>query len=324
VTPSSRVVCVGSAIVDVLVQVDDDFIARAGLDKGSMRLVEGDEAKNLYAALTDAMEQSGGAAANTAAVVAKLGGEVTFIGRVADDALGAAFTHDIRRVGVDFDPPPAPEFPPTAHCTILISPDGERTMNTFLGACGLLAPPDIDAAVVGSAGVLFVEGFLWDPPSGREAVLAAVEMARGAGVPVALSLNDIYCVDRHRDEFTDLIQGPVDIVFGNESEACAVFESDDVEDSVARLGAMCRHVVITRSEKGSTLVVDGERMDVPGVPVDAVVDTTGAGDAFAGGYLYGMTHGMDPQRCAALGAACASATIVNIGARPSADLRTLL
>ncbi|HUR78720.1 MAG TPA: adenosine kinase, partial [Acidimicrobiales bacterium] len=233
-TQASDVVCIGSAIVDVLVRVDDDFIAEAGLDKGGMRLVEADEAKRLYAALTDAVEQSGGGAANTAAIVAKLGGSVTFIGRVADDALGAAFTHDIRRVGVTFDPPDAAEVPPTAHCTILISPDGERTMNTFLGACGLLSPADVEADVIEAAGVVFVEGFLWDAPSGRAAVLTAVDIAKRAGKPVALALNDPYCVDRHRDEFLTVLQD-CDLVFGNESEVCALFEIADVEEASRRL-----------------------------------------------------------------------------------------
>ena len=320
----SDVVCVGSAIVDVLVRVDDEFIRGAGLDKGSMRLVEADEAKRLYASLTDAVEQSGGGAANTAAIIAKLGGDVTFIGRVADDSLGAAFTHDIRRVGVTFDPPPAMETPSTAHCTILISPDGERTMNTFLGACGLLSPADLDEAALRAAAVTYVEGFLWDPPSGREAVLAAIDIAKDAGKRVALALNDPYCVDRHRAEFLDVLNGKVDLVFGNESEACAVFEIDDVDEASRRLGEMCPLVATTRSEKGSVLYVDGERIEVPGVPVAQLVDTTGAGDAFAGGFLYGLTHGFEPEACAALGSACASETIQHIGARPAADLTTLL
>lgn len=320
----SDVVCIGSAIVDVLVQVDDAFIAGAGLDKGAMRLVEADEAKNLYAALVDSTEQSGGAAANTAAIIAKLGGDVVFIGRVANDALGAAFTHDIRQVGVTYDPPPAPELPSTAHCTILITPDGERTMNTYLGACGLLSPTDIEPDVVVGGSILFVEGFLWDPPLGREAVMTAIAMAKDAGRQVALSLNDPYCVDRHRDEFTALLKNrTIDLVFGNDTEAPAVFETDDIDDAIRRLGEWCPHVVVTRGEKGSSLVIKGERIDVPSVPVD-VIDTTGAGDAFAGGYLYGITHGYEPAAAAALGSACASAVIVSIGARPHVDLRTLL
>jgi sugar/nucleoside kinase (ribokinase family) len=318
------VVCIGNAIVDVLVQVDDAFIAEAGLDKGAMQLVEADEAKRLYAPLTDSLEQSGGGAANTAAIIAKLGGDATFVGRVADDALGATFTHDIRGVGVTFDPPSALELPATAHCTILITPDGERTMNTFLGASGLIGPNDIDDDVIAAAPVTYLEGFLWDAPLGREACLRAIGIARDAGQRVALALNDAYLIDRHRDEFFELLGGQVDSVFGNESEACALFEIDEVDDAITRLGELCALTVVTRSEKGSTLVIDGVRIDVEGVPVDRVVDTTGAGDSFAGGFLYGMTHGMAPEGCASLGAACASATIVNIGARPAADLRTLL
>jgi sugar/nucleoside kinase (ribokinase family) len=321
---TSEVVCIGSAIVDVLVRVDDDFITGAGLTKGTMRLVEADEAKRLYAALTDAVEQSGGGSANTAAIVAKLGGNVTFIGRVADDALGAAFTHDIRRVGVSFNPPVAPEVPATAHCTILISPDGERTMNTFLGACSELAPADLDRDAIAAASVLYTEGFLWDAPSCRDASLGAIEIAKANATPVALALNDQYCVDRHRDEFLALLDGTVDIVFGNESEVCAVFETDDLEVAGRRLGELCPLVATTRSETGSVLYVKGERLEVPGVPVDQVVDTTGAGDAYAGGFLYGITHGYEPAAAAALGSACASETIRHIGARPAADLTTLL
>ncbi|HVV36361.1 MAG TPA: adenosine kinase [Acidimicrobiales bacterium] len=321
---SDEVVCLGSAIVDVLVRVDDDFITTAGLDKGAMRLVEADEAKRLYAALTDAVEQSGGGAANTAAIIAKLGGGVTFIGRVADDALGAAFTHDIRRVGVTFDPRPAPALPSTAHCTILVSPDGERTMNTYLGACSEMSPHDVDTATVAAAELLYCEGFLWDAPSCRDAALAAIDAAKASGTRVALALNDQYCVDRHRAEFLELLAGPVDLVFGNETEVRAVFETDDLEDAGRRLGELCPLVATTRSEKGSVLYVKGERVAVPGVPVDQVVDTTGAGDAYAGGFLYGLTHGYEPEQCAALGSACASETIRHIGARPAADLTTLL
>jgi sugar/nucleoside kinase (ribokinase family) len=321
---SSEVVCIGSAIVDVLVRVDDDFITGAGLTKGTMALVDADEAKRLYAALTDAVEQSGGGSANTAAIVAKLGGNVTFLGRVADDALGASFTHDIRRVGVTFNPPPATELPATAHCTILISPDGERTMNTFLGACSELAPADLDADAIAAASVLYTEGFLWDAPSCRDASLRAIEIAKANGTQVALALNDQYCVDRHRAEFLAVLDGTVDIVFGNESEVCAVFESDDLEDAGRRLGDLCPLVATTRSEKGSVLYVKGERIAVPGVPVDKVVDTTGAGDAYAGGFLFGITHGYDPVAAAALGSACASETIQHVGARPAADLRMFL
>jgi sugar/nucleoside kinase (ribokinase family) len=314
----------GSAIVDVLVQVDDAFIASAGLDKGTMRLVEADEAKRLYAALTDSVEQSGGGAANTAAIIAKLGGGVTFIGRVADDALGASFTHDIRRVGVVFDPPPATELPSTAHCTILITPDGDRTMNTYLAACSEMSPADLNATAIGAASIVYCEGFLWDAPSCRDAALAAIDIAKANGTQVALALNDQYCVDRHRSEFLALLDGTVDIVFGNESEACALFETDDLEDATRRLGELCPLVATTRSEKGSVLYVKGERIEVPGVPVDKVVDTTGAGDAYAGGFLYGLTHGYDPAACAALGSACASETIRHVGARPAADLTTFL
>src|SRR5690349_3955566 len=231
-----------------------------------MALVAADEAKRLYAAITESVEQSGGGAANTAAIIAKLGGNVTFVGRVADDALGSAFTHDIRRVGVTFEPPTALELPSTAHCTILISPDGERTMNTFLGACGLLSPEDLDVAALRAAPVTYVEGFLWDPPSGRDAVLAAIEIAKAAGNQVALALNDPFCVDRHRDEFLDVLDGTVDLVFGNETEVPRLFETDDLEEAMARLGGMVHLVATTRSEKGSTLYVDGERIDVPGVP----------------------------------------------------------
>ncbi len=318
------VVCVGNAIVDVLAEVDEAFIAELELDKGSMRLVDADVASAIYAAVTSSVERSGGAAGNTAAALASLGGRASFIGRVADDALGASFVHDIRKSGVSFELPAALGGPPTAHCLILVTPDGERTMNTYLGASQLLAAGDIGLDLIASASITYLEGYLWDPPLAKDAFRVAMDAAGRVNRKVAFALSDAFCVDRYRDEFAELLNGPVDIVFGNDVEAKSMFETDDLEGAITELGRLCEVVVITRGPEGSSIVTNGERVDVPGVPVEKVVDTTGAGDVFAAGFLYGLTHEMSPYQAASLGAACASETISQMGARPDRDLRDFL
>ena len=318
------VVCVGNAIVDVLARVDESFVADLKLDKGSMRLVEADVAKEIYALVTDSIERSGGAAGNTAAAIASLGGSASFIGRVADDALGATYMHDIRKAGVSFEVPPAADGPPTAHCLILVTPDGERTMNTYLGASQNLVAADIDRELIASSAVTFLEGYLWDPPHAKDAFRVAMDAARSANRKVAFSLSDAFCVDRYREEFADLLTGPVDIVFANDTEALSLLQTEDLDAATTELGRLCEIAVITRGAEGSSIVTNGERVDVPCVPVQEVIDTTGAGDAFAGGFLYGFTHDFDPYQSASLGAACASETISQLGARSDRDLRELL
>jgi adenosine kinase len=318
------VVCVGNAIVDVLAEVDEAFIVELGLDKGSMRLVEADVASAIYAAVTSSVERSGGSAGNTAAAVASLGGGASFIGRVADDALGASFIHDIRKAGVSYELSPAADGPPTAHCLILVTPDGERTMNTYLGASQNLTADDIDKDLVTRASITYLEGYLWDPPHAKDAFRVAMDAARNAHRKVAFALSDGFCVDRYRDEFAELLAGPVDIVFGNDVEARSMFQTDDLEAAISELGRLCEVAVITRGPEGSSIVTNGERVDVPAVPVEKVIDTTGAGDVFAAGFLYGLTHEYSPYQAASLAAACASETIAQIGARPERDLRDFL
>lgn len=318
------VVCVGNAIVDVLARVEESFIADLELDKGSMRLIEADVAKDIYAMVIDSVERSGGAAGNTAAAVASLGGAASFIGRVADDALGATYMHDIRKSGVSFDVPPAEDGPPTAHCLILVTPDGERTMNTYLGASQNLVANDIDRRLIAGAAVTYLEGYLWDPPHAKDAFRVAIDAAGAANRLVAFSLSDAFCVDRYRDEFAELLAGPVDIVFGNDTEALSMLQTEDLDAAITELGRLCEIAVITCGAEGSSIVTNGERIDVPCVPVAKVVDTTGAGDAFAGGFLFGLTHDFSPYQAASLGAACASETISHLGARSDRNLSELL
>lgn len=322
--PSLDAVCVGNAIVDVLSEVDDAFVTSLEVAKGSMRLVEADVASAIYQTLPNTIEASGGAAANTAFGLARLGGRAAFVGRVASDELGTTFTNDIQKSGVAYDLAPSTDGPPTAHCMILVTPDGERTMNTYLGASQNLVPGDIDTALIANAAVTYLEGYLWDPPHAKDAFRVAMEAARAANRKVAFSLSDAFCVDRYREEFAELLAGPVDIVFGNDSEARSMLMTEDLDAAINELGKLCEVVVITRGPEGSSIVTNGERVDVPAEPVGRVVDTTGAGDAFAGGFLFGFTHDYSPYQAASLGAACASETIAHLGARAKRDLRELL
>lgn len=317
-------VCVGNAIVDILAEVSDSLVADLGLDKGSMRLVDAEFGTSIYASLTNAMEASGGAAANTAAGIANLGGSVAFVGRVADDSLGESYATDIRKCGVSYETPPSVDGPPTAHSTILVTPDGERTMNTYLGASQNLTTADIDGTLFASAAITYLEGYLWDPPHAKDAFRAAMEAARAAERKVAFSLSDAFCVDRYRDEFAHLLAGPVDIVFGNDVEAKSMFETNDLDAAITELGRLCELAVVTRGPLGSAIVANGERIDAPSIAVEKVVDTTGAGDAFAAGFIYGITHDYSEYDAAMLAAACASETIQHMGARAKSDLRRFL
>lgn len=317
------VLAIGNAIVDVLARSDEAFLAGQGLAKGSMRLIDEAEARRLYDAIGPAVEISGGSAANTIAGVASFGGRAAFIGKVRDDQLGEVFGHDIRAIGVAYGTPAAAAGPATARCLILVTPDGERTMNTYLGASSGLCPDDIDADLVREAAVTYLEGYLWDPPLAKQAFLKAARTAREAGRKVALTLSDAFCVERHRDSFLDLIRGDVDILFANEAEIRSLYRTDSFEDALAAVRGDTRLAVLTRSEKGC-VVVEGERSEaVPAARVETVVDTTGAGDLFAAGFLSGFTRGLPHARSAALGALAAAEVISHIGARPQADLARL-
>jgi adenosine kinase len=315
---------IGNAIVDVLARTEDDFLIKQAMQKGGMALIDETRASDIYDAMGPAVEISGGSAANTIVGVASLGGRAAFVGKVKDDELGRVFAHDIRAAGVTFQTPPASDGPSTARCYVLVTPDGERTMNTYLGAAQDLHPNDIDEEAIAAAGITYLEGYLWDPPHAKEAFLKAAKIAHAAGRDVALTLSDAFCVDRYRAEFLDLIRSrTVDLVFANERELHSLYETADFDTAVNALRNDTRLAVITRSEKGC-LVVTREQTDaVPAAPVARVVDATGAGDLFAAGFLVGLSRGADNRTCARLGALAAAEVIQHIGARPETSLKAL-
>ena len=324
--PSLRfdVLGIGNAIVDVLARADDDFIVTQGMRKGGMALIDGKRAEAIYDAMGPAVEVSGGSAANTIVGVASLGARAAFVGKVKDDEFGRTFAHDIRAAGVAFDTPPASDGPATARCYILVTPDGERTMNTFLGAAQDLHPNDIDADAIAASAITYLEGYLWDPPHAKEAFLKAAKIAHDAGRQVALTLSDAFCVDRYRAEFLDLIRnGTVDLLFANERELQSLYETSDFDSAVNGVRNDARLAVVTRSEQGC-LVVTREQTDaVRAAPVDKVVDATGAGDLFAAGFLVGFSRGADHRNSARLGALAAAEVIQHMGARPETSLKAL-
>lgn len=323
--PRLDVLAIGNAIVDIIAVTDDAFLSLEGLEKGSMRLIDAAEATRLYDHMGPAREVSGGSAGNTAAGVAALGGRSGFIGQVAEDQLGEIFRHDIRGVGVEFETPPIDIGVPTARSMVLVTPDGQRTMNTFLGAAQHLPAEAIDPKQIEDAAILYLEGYLWDPEVPRRAMTQAIEIARGAGRKVAFTLSDSFCVDRHRDGFLQLIEGRfVDILFANEDEIRSLTGAADLEAAVAEVAAKVPLLVVTRSEKGALAVAGGERADVPAEPVEKVVDTTGAGDLFAAGFLAAHARGEGLERSLRTGAIAAAEVISHYGARPEADLEALV
>ncbi|MEX2644576.1 MAG: adenosine kinase [Acetobacterales bacterium] len=318
------VIAIGNAIVDVLANADDDFLTKQGLDKGGMTLIDAERAESLYDAMGPGIECSGGSAANTAVGVASLGGRVAFVGKVRDDHLGGIFRHDIRAAGVAFETPPTTDGLATARCLVMVSPDAERTMGTFLGACQELGPDDIDADQIRAARTIFLEGYLWDPPGGKAAFRRAAEIAQEADTTVALTLSDAHCVERHREDFLDLIDGHVDVLFANEAEVKALFEVDDFDEAMQRVRSICGIAALTRSEKGSVVVNGSEVHVVEAAKVDKVVDVTGAGDLYAAGFLYGLSRGLPLADCARVGGLAAAEVISHIGARPQKTLAELL
>lgn len=317
------VVGIGNAIVDVLSQSTDAFLAEAGLVKGSMNLIDAGQAEALYAKMGVGLEMSGGSAGNTMAGLASLGGKGAYIGKVAKDQLGEVFRHDIRAVGTRFDSTPLEGGAPTARCLILVTPDGQRTMNTFLGACVMLGEADVDEALVASAQVTYLEGYLWDRPEAKRAFLKAASASHQAGRRVSLSLSDSFCVERHRDSFRELVEGHIDILFANESEISALYETDFMS-ALKIVRGQCEIAVLTRSEKGALVVTKDAVHQLPAEPVAEVVDTTGAGDLFAAGFLQGFTAGRDLPDCARIGAICAAEIISHYGARPQSNLKDLV
>jgi sugar/nucleoside kinase (ribokinase family) len=318
------VVGVGNAIVDVISTVDDDFIEAHGLNKGSMTLIDADRASALYGLMPPGIEASGGSAANTMAGLASLGSTAGYLGKVRDDQLGEVFAHDLRAAGVGFDVVAGIEGPPTARCLIQVTPDAERTLNTFLGIAAFLGPDDIDEQLVSSAAITYCEGYLWDMAVAKLAIRGAMEIAAAAGRTVSMTLSDAFCVDRHRAEWLDLLADSVDLVFANESEICSLFETDDFDLAADRIAGLVGISVLTRSAKGSVVVANGERITVPAATVEHVVDATGAGDLYASGFLHGFARGADLARCAEFGGIAAAEIISHIGARPLVPLSTLI
>ncbi len=317
------VVGVGNAIVDVITQTTDDFIAEQGLVKNSMNLIDEDRAHELYGLIGSALEASGGSAANTMAGVASFGGSAAYIGKVADDELGQVFARDMRAEGVSFDVPPTSGGPATGRSMILVTPDAQRTMNTFLGISSLLEPADVDPATATSGSILFCEGYLWDVDSAKAAIRTAMDHAKSAGRKTALTLSDLFCVERHRDEFKALVDGPLDILFANRVELRGLYEIDDLDEAIEVVRSKVELACITVGKQGSFLVTPDERIEIPAEEIAPVIDTTGAGDQYAAGVLYGLAQGMELADAGRLGSLAAAEVISHVGPRPLQPLRDL-
>lgn len=320
--PDYDVLCIGNAIVDIIAQCDDAFLETNGIVKGAMNLIDARRAELLYSRMGPAIEASGGSAGNTAAGIASFGGRAAYFGKVARDHLGGIFTHDIRAQGVAFDTRPLDGEPPTARSMIFVTPDGERSMNTYLGACVELGPGDVEAGKASSAKVTYFEGYLWDPPLAKEAIRRTARLAHDAGREVAMTLSDSFCVDRYRDEFLDLMRsGTVDIVFANSAEIKSLYQTESFDDAVALIRKDCKLAAVTRSEHGSVIVRGAETVTVEAASIRELIDTTGAGDLYAAGFLHGYTQGLDLRHCGDLGSLAAGLVIQQIGPRPRQDLR---
>jgi sugar/nucleoside kinase (ribokinase family) len=318
------VVGIGNAIVDVLSHANDGFLEERRLVKGTMALIDEAAAEALYAEMGPGVECSGGSAANTIAGIASLGGNAAFIGKVRDDQIGRVFAHDIRSLGVTFATPPANNGATTARCLILVTPDAQRTMNTFLGACTQLGPEDIEPGIVANADITYLEGYLWDPPMAKEAFRKAMQISHDAGHMVALSLSDPFCVDRWRDEFIALVENEVDILFANENEIVSLYKARDFDEALQRVRHRVQIAALTRSERGSVVIAGEEVHVIDAEKLPKVVDTTGAGDLYAAGFLHGLTQGRDLHDCGRIGSLCAAEVISHFGARPERPLREIV
>jgi len=314
------VVGIGNAIVDIIARCDDAFLSKRDLDKGFMRLIDADDAASLYEEMGPATERSGGSVANSIAGLASFGASCGFIGRVAADQFGGIFRHDIRSLGIEYTTEPAVDGEPTARCLILVTPDGERTMNTFLGASVDLTAADIDPHLIGAAKFVYLEGYLFDKDAAKSAFHEAARLAKESGAKVALSLSDPFCVDRHREDFRALVKDGADIVFANEKEITSLYETNTFLEAADAALQDCEMAVLTRSEAGSLIVSSGETTEIPADPVSQVVDATGAGDLYAAGFLYGLARRLPLETCGRLGSLAAAEAISHIGARPEANL----
>jgi len=316
------VLCIGNAILDIIAQCDDAFLETNGIVKGAMNLIDARRAELLYSRMGPAVEASGGSAGNTAAGIASFGGRAAYFGKVSKDHLGGIFTHDIHAQGVAFDTKPLQGTPPTARSMIFVTPDGERSMNTYLGACVELGPDDVEADKAKGASVTYFEGYLWDPPKAKEAIRQTARLAHEAGREVAMTLSDSFCVDRYRDEFLDLMRsGTVDIVFANSQEIRSLYQTESFDGAVELIRKDCRLAAVTRSEEGSVIVRGNETVTIKAAPIRELVDTTGAGDLYAAGFLHGYTQGRDMKACGDLGSLAAGLVIQQIGPRPRQNLR---
>ncbi|TPW29857.1 adenosine kinase [Pararhizobium mangrovi] len=310
------VLCIGNAIVDVIASCDDAFLSDNDIIKGAMNLVDAERAEELYGRMGQAVESSGGSAGNTAAGLASFGARTAYFGKIAKDQLGDIYAHDIQSLGVTFNSARLDGPPPTARSMIFVTPDGERSMNTYLGACAEFGMEDIDETIAADSKVTYFEGYLWDPPRAKDAIRACARMTHEAKGEMAMTLSDPFCVGRYREEFLELMRsGTVDIVFANEEEVCSLYETGDFDDAVARISEDTRVAAITRSEKGSVIVGEGRKVEVAAHPIEKLVDTTGAGDLYAAGFLYGYTHGKDFETCGKLGSLAAGLVIQKIGPR---------
>ncbi len=317
------VVGIGNAIVDVIAHADDAFVAGEGLVKGAMTLIDEGRGEALYGRMGTGVESSGGSAANTIAGFASFGGKAGFIGKVRADQLGQVFRHDIESLGVVYHTPAATEGPSTARCLVLVTPDAQRTMATYLGISTQLGPIDLDRDAIASAKILYLEGYLWDPPRAKQAFLQGSRLAHDGGGRVALTLSDVFCVERHRQEFRELVQSHTDILFANELELMALTEAKDFDAAIAAIRGKCAIAAVTRSEKGSVILVGDQTIPIAAEKVDKLVDSTGAGDLYAAGFLYGLTRGLDMEGCGRLGSLAAGEVISHVGARPQVSLKEL-
>jgi adenosine kinase len=323
-TAKYDVLGIGNAIFDVLVQTDESFLSRHGMTKGGMALIDEARATAIYQDMGPATEMSGGSAANTIVGVANLGARAAYVGKIRDDQIGRLYAHDIRAAGVAFETRAAADGPATGCSYILVTPDGERTMNTYLGAAQDLMPSDIDAEQIAASGIVYLEGYLWDPKSAKEAFVKAATIAHGAGRQVALTLSDSFCVDRYRGEFIDLMRnGTVDLIFANEAELHSLYQTSDFDTALTQLRSDINLGVVTRSEKGCMVASKDGVIAVPAFPIDRMVDTTGAGDLFAAGFLFGLVRGAGFEAAGRLGALAAAEVIQHIGARPQTSLKEL-
>ena len=318
------VVGIGNAIVDVLTRADDSALSGLGMAKGAMTLIDADQAAMIYGSMGPTVERSGGSVGNTMAGLAGLGGTGSYVGKLHEDEFGAVFRHDLATLGISMDGSLAPDGPPTARCLIVVTPDGQRSMATHLGACVELGPDDIDRATIQQHQLTYLEGYLWDLPRAKEAMVRAARFARAAGRRVALTLSDPLCVERHRESFVELIRNDVDIMFANEQEIISLYETDDFDAALQAVRRDCQLAALTRSENGSVIVSGHEVHVIDAAPVERVVDTTGAGDLYAAGFLFGLTHRYDLATCGRIGSIAAAEIIGHIGARPDADLRELV